>query len=233
MRIHDCRFGSLREYVANDEPDAARPAQCPGCCAENCFWKNGSYDRLIRERELIRLVKVPRFKCRFCRAVVSVLLGFLAPYRRYTAAIISECLETYLNTRTTYRDLAVDVSMEEGEDPPRPGHTCVFDWTDSFTRHVKNFLGVRVNRACVRAGKETLLGASAECPNAFKAFSTEKAERLNQTSTVLQEALVLVGPSQVLDNLRAYFLKNIHAPSDIFCGNRSTLSLSQNSELVF
>jgi hypothetical protein len=123
--------------------------------------------------------------------------------------------------------------MEEGEDPPRPSHARVFDWADSFTLHVKNFLGVRFNRACVRAGKETLLGASRECPNAFKALSTEKAERLNQTSTVLQEAIALVGPSQVLDNLRAYFLTNIHTPFDIFCGNRSTLSLSQNSELVF
>jgi hypothetical protein len=233
MRIHDCRILSLKEYVELEEPEAERPAACPGCGSSDCFWRNGGYWREVQEKELIRPVRVPRFMCRFCRLVVSVLLGFLVPYRRYSGPVVAEGVEAYLSRPTTYRELAAEVTQEDGDEPPRPSHSRIFQWLDEFSRTAKESLGVRLNRACVREGKERGLGYSVECPNALKAHSIDKARRLNVAATVKQEGTVMIGQSRVLELLRAYFLEVFQNPFDIFRGRRLSLSASQNPEHVF
>lgn len=233
MRIHDLRFLSLREYVAQQSPEVGRPDRCPNCRSQNCFWRNGSYEREVQERELIRRIKVPRFKCRFCRFVLSVLLGFLTPYRRYTTPVVIESTEAYINKSTSYREIAHDVSKAEGDESPRPAHTRVFEWVNAFTRRSQETIGVRVHRACVREGKDKDLGTTAHCPNADLAHSKEKGNQLNLAAAVLQEAIVLVGSDGTLEKLRTYFLQIFQKPFDIFCGNPLTLPVSQNSEHGF
>lgn len=233
MRIHDLRFLSLREYVTQNLPEVERPGRCPNCGSENCFWKNGSYQREVQERELIRRIKVPRFKCRFCRRVLSVLLAFLIPYRRYTAPVVIESTEAYIKKSTSYREIAHEVSKAEGDEPPQPAHTRLFEWVKTFSSCATETIGVRIHRACVREGKDKYLGATAVCPNADKAHSKEKCKRLNLAAAVLREAIVLVGSVATLENLRTYFLQNFQSPFDVFCGNASSLSVSQNSEHSF
>lgn len=232
-RIHDKRFWSLKQYVRAGSPELERPDECPNCGSENCFWKNGCYKREAREKDLICRIKVPRFKCRVCKVVVSLLLGFLLPYKLYSIKILGDVIGNYLNKPTTYRKTAAKASALDEHELPRPAPSRVFEWVNDFSKHAKETIGLRINRACVREGKEKSLGKEVKCPNSKKAYSAEKEERLNLSATVMQEALVLVKSTHLLRRLRAYLLKNVEESFDIFCGHHSRLSLSQNSELVF
>lgn len=231
-RIHDQRFFSLRQYERSGSPELERPGRCPECGSEDCFWKNGFYMRQACEGELASSVKVPRFKCRFCQLVVSLLLGFLLPYRRYSSKTVAGAIGEYLRESTTYRKTARELSAEKHE-LPQPSPSRVFEWVDDFTRYGKETLGLRTNRACVRERIEKCLGKTAECPNSRKAHSKDKARRLNLTATILEEASVLVRSTHLVRRLRAYFLKSVDQTFDILSGHHARLSLSQNSEHVF
>jgi len=174
-----------------------RPGQCPDCGSENCFWKNGAYIRQVREGELHSPVKVPRFKCRFCRLVVSVLLGFLIPYRRYSSKTVSDAIGEYLQGFTSYRRAAREVSADRHE-LPQPSPSRLFEWVDDFARHGSGTIGMRIHRACLRARIESNLGKTAQCPNSDKAHSEGKSQQLDVTATIVNESLALVKSTQVL-----------------------------------
>ncbi|MCI0558185.1 MAG: hypothetical protein MN733_06795 [Nitrososphaera sp.] len=188
---------------------------------------------MVHEKDLVCRVKVPRFKCRVCKLVVSLLLGFLLPYKHYSIKIVCDATGNYHNKPTTYGKTAAESSALDQHELPRPAASRVFEWVDDFSKHAKETIGLRINRACVREGKEKSLGKEVECPNSEKAYTLEKAQRLNLSATVVQEALALVKSSHLLRRLRAYLLENVEDSFDIFCGHHSRLSLSQNSELVF
>lgn len=230
--IHDLQFFSLRQYKRAGSPELERPDQCPECGSESCFWKNGFYMRQAREGEIVATVKVPRFKCRVCQLVVSVLLGFLIPYRRYSSKTVADAIREYLQEFTTYRKAASEVSADRHE-LPQPSPSRVFEWVDDFTRHCWDTIGMRINRACLRERIESNLGKTAQCPNSGKAHSEGKSQQLDLAATIMVESLLLVKSTQVLRRLRAYLLESVEGVYDIFCGHHSRLSLSQNSEHAF
>ena len=229
MKIHDHRYLSLKQYERAGFPALKKPRRCPGCRLKNCLWKNGNYEREVREMELVCRITVPRFKCKNCHFVFSLFLGFLMRYRRFTTRVVAECIDKYLRAETTYRNLAREVSPERYE-LARPSFGRVFEWIDDFTKHAQETLGLKVNRACVLNGLEAWLRADTESPNCWKAHTEEKRQRLNRAATVLVEAKTLVKSTHLLRRLRKYFLKNFKTPFDIFSGHSLRLSLSQNSE---
>ena len=70
-----------------------RPTMCPDCQAKNSFWVKAYYFRWFVEGDIEDVLPVPRYICRWCHLVVSILFAFLVPYRQFTKQIIAEGVE--------------------------------------------------------------------------------------------------------------------------------------------
>jgi len=70
---------SVEAYLAADNPFdvVSRPEVCERCSEHDCFHRNGTYKRYVRQT----YVKVARFLCALCGLSVSVLPAFVLPYR--------------------------------------------------------------------------------------------------------------------------------------------------------
>ena len=98
--ILDPTVGTLSEYLRLKKKQLSknkhrllvpeRPRMCPECGREECFWVKGYYFRWVVEADLEEVLPIPRYVCRYCRLVVSVLFSFLVPYRQFTKTQIGQ-----------------------------------------------------------------------------------------------------------------------------------------------
>ena len=91
-------FKSLAEYlIRNVNYEVERPDSCPrrSCRRRHCFWKHTGYTRHAHDGGEPVLLRIQRFRCRYCHLVVSCLFSFLVSYRRYSAQIVAGCTEIY------------------------------------------------------------------------------------------------------------------------------------------
>ncbi len=209
-----------------------RPKACPDCQAEESFWVKGYYFRWFVEGDIEEMLPVPRYICRWCHLVVSVLFAFLVPYRQFTKKIIAEGVEKYLLTETTYRE-AAGLIAGNSDKIQRPDHSQVWRWVNVFAGIAAWKLNLVLQRSCVNAGKRKQLAGvhDAVCPNALKAQSLEKAWQLNSgTRLVALVKLFLELERDFVATLQTYFVIFVHPPLSILTGRGVRLITPQSSQ---
>lgn len=164
-----------------------RPKSCVSCSEVNCYWAHGSYCRHLEEGDIAEDIQVPRWKCKWCGATVSIVPWFVVRGRRYTVRVISAGVEAYASKLTSYRGEVVKL----GESGPSPAQ--LFQWVKLLSDAAEGLL-LDVQSLCISAGEEPeglLEAESATCPNAEKAVKTGKQEKLNTLAKALSFARVL------------------------------------------
>lgn len=210
-----------------------RPTACPECSAEESFWVKAYFFRWAVEADLREVLPVPRYVCRQCNLVVSVLFAFLVPYRQLTVAAIGEAVQNYLAAKTTYREAAEAVSGSN--DVQRPNHSQVWHWVDLLAGRAVKQLNVRLQRACILAGKERCVPGldGVVCPNAKMAQSLEKVRQLNCGAGLLVLANVLLQQGgDFVAELQACFSNSVQPALSILTGRALRLYTPQSSQHV-
>jgi hypothetical protein len=215
-------------------PIPERPGMCGECGAMGSFWVKGYYRRKVVEGNFQEEVLVPRYMCRQCCRVISVLFAFLVPYRHFTVQSIAEGIQKYVISKTTYRSVAGELADTES-DMHQPNHRQVWNWVKLFAGRAANVLGIVLQRACVTAGKEKQLTGVSEhaCPNWRKAHTLEKAQELNRAARVLVMAEILLDWSgNLVQALQTYFATFVQKPLSILTGRRVRLLTPQSLQHV-
>lgn len=211
-----------------------RPEACPECGAENSFWSKGYYFRWAVDEEYEVLIPVPRYRCRFCCLTVSLLFGFLVPYRQFTADTIGRGVQDYIETSVSYREEAGTIAGDD-RDVQRPNHSQVARWVSLFCDKSADRLAVVLQRACVQVGKEDRLNnvGDSVCQNALRAHTVKKALRLNCAKRVLALAGILLKPSlNLVKALHSYFASFVQPVSSILTGRGIRLFTPQSLQHV-
>lgn len=74
-----------------------RPSECPNCDKKHPLRKHGTYSRHVCGLFLAPvLIMVLRYYCPNCGKTVSVLPSFCIPHKRYSAGVVSCCLQLVL-----------------------------------------------------------------------------------------------------------------------------------------
>ena len=94
-----------------------RPQQCfnAQCRLKEPMWKNGSYARQVIYWGLCFVLQILRFRCRQCGKTASCPYGWLVPYCRFSAEVITAGIEAYASEETTYTGVSTDLSAYSGE----------------------------------------------------------------------------------------------------------------------
>jgi Domain of unknown function (DUF6431) len=222
MILVDHSFSSLEDYRQRSMKfEVSRPEVCQGCTRQDCFWKHGSYLRHASDGDECVDVRIQRFICRYadCRLIVSCLFSFLVPYRRYTAGLVGQAIEEYVEegepveARKSYRRIA---------DERGGSRMSVFRWTDLLSRRAK-MLQYQIQKEHIMRGGSHQDGFQGKIcsgrTNAKMAFSVEKRERLESLSLAIAMARqFLLVVTFALAELHAYFLKMSESRQLIFCG---------------
>jgi hypothetical protein len=211
-----------------------RPKTCPGCGAEHSFWVKGYYWRWFVEWDIEEVVPVPRYICRCCHLVLSVLFAFLVPCRQFTKQFVAEAAGRYLESSTSYRRIAETIACEQDEGQ-RPHHTQVFGWVNTIIGQAAWKLNLVLQRHCVRKGKVNGLAGLHEnvCPNSNKVHTNEKVRKLNSGARLLALGKLLLEPkSSVLASLQTYFLDFVQPPLSILTGRGITILTPHCSQLM-
>jgi hypothetical protein len=210
-----------------------RPRQCVECLKSDCFWVHSYWYRWAIEGDRETVVPVPRFECCFCQKLVSVLYGFLVPYRQFTVRAVAGGVENYVMEETRYRKVAGELSGENY----RPAHSQVWQWAHLFVSKVQEFLGIKLQRACVELGKDEMqmMKAGARvCPNAENAGSPEKSGKLHFAARALGLAqLLLKQESDLIEALQTHFAADVQTPSSTLTGRGIRLLTPQSLKHAF
>lgn len=208
-----------------------RPAQCPECQGVGGFWIKGYYFRWAVEEGLEEVIAVPRYICRWCKLVVSILFAFLVPCRQLTLQAMSEGIQDYLDKTTTYEEKAAEIARDA--EMQRPAPSQVYRWVRLFAVKAANNLALRLQRCCLTAGKEKQLNglSDAVCPNSGKAKSVEKAMALNRGKQVLGLADVFLQRRvNTVCALQTHFSAFVKSPWSILTGRTIRLITPQRLE---
>ena len=204
-----------------------RPSACRDCRETDSFWVKSYYFRWVTEGDVEEVVCVPRYICRCCKLVVSVLFAFVVPYRHFTREAVSQATQDYVQSETSYRRLSGEHSDADGV---RPSHATIWAWVDAFAHKAAKVLCGKLQRACVNVGREQELpkDSACVCVNAGKAKSLEKATSLCWASRLLMLALCLFGERQnFVEELQTYFVFFVQPALSILTGRALVMSAPQ------
>ena len=194
MIILSTAFGSLEEYLpVSGEAKLEPPSTCARCGRASSFVGHGGYWRKVIEGQRVAQVKVPRFRCRDCTLVISILFGFLLPYRRFSVRAVATGLDAYATEEGSYRHRAYELSCLLPEDaqetttdddmPVRPAGSQIFRWVNVVARTAEHLLQ-QLQKELLLSGKP-VESSAAECPNATRARSNGKQIALNRLAMAL------------------------------------------------
>ena len=218
---------SVRQFFElGGQVEVPRPSRCPRpkeeCGGLEPLRKNGKYSRQVIYWGMLFVMAILRFRCGKCGKTVSRPLGWLVPYKRFSAEMIAAGVEAYLEAETSYRKVSDAVSepefVEEKEDirqtqlyselsskkaldaaatrdsGSRPSHCTIFRWVDYLCKRVESIMQ-QLQKELVRRQKD-LRGlpreGSVKNPNSFKAQTETKAQRLDCLSFAGLAARLLV-----------------------------------------
>jgi hypothetical protein len=203
-------FKSASDYTERrNQVEIERPKKCPKCKKGNCFWAHGHYERQVTEDGKTVTISVPRFICSLCSQTVSVLFSFLIPYRRFTN-VVSKAVQDYAAKKTTYRQEAEEVSVLDSPDPPKPSHTQVFRWVNVVAQRAESLLFLVQQELALKGKWHLITESDSQCPNAYKAWTVEKASALDKLAKLIDLAASLFSTKEnVLERLHSYFLQNV------------------------
>jgi len=216
-------FKSLGEYLAKkNDYEVPRPDVCPlpTCQRQECFWKHTAYSRQAQDSDELVSIKIQRFKCRYCALVVSCLFSFLVPYRRYSARVVADSVQTYATAPAT----APLESYQKIADDRGCTRMSVFRWTDLLGTKSQG-LHCQVQKEFMLCGHSWQMLSSVpehpKSPSASRAKSQAKQEKLNGLFGLVEIARVFIGSAEtVLEELHAHFLKNIESRQLILTGRK-------------
>lgn len=239
----------------------AAPEQClqENCASPYRLRRNGSYTRQVLEGIMQLLVLIYRFRCRTCGKTVSRPYSFLVPYRRFTAKLISQGVETYGTKATSYKkesdDLAVydtkyDDSKNEdvvpqlentsiSRDGCHPAKSTVFSWVDFVCKRIVRTLQQMEKELVLRGlDLQHLLPESIFVnKNAFKAGDpkyprqAQKPDQLNKlTYGIATAGALLERTDWTIEKLRAYFLSGAERCWDLLSDVSMVLPITHTSE---
>ena len=226
-------FKSARDYVERrSQVEIGRPNKCSKCGKENCFWAHGHYEREVIEEGEAVTIRVPRFICSICSCTISCLFSFLIPYRRFAEAA-SKAIQDYATKKTTYREEAEEVSVLDSSGPPKPGHVQVFRWVKFMAEKAESLLFLVQQELALKGKWDLIVESDSQCPNAYKAWTTTKANSLNKLARLIDLAASLLGTnSDVLSYLHSYFLQNVESLQFILANTNSRMSAPQSMKHV-
>jgi len=208
-----------------------RPTVCPECQAEHSFWIKAYYFRWAVEGDLFEVIPVPRYICRWCSEVVSVLFAFLVPYRQFTLECLARGVQDYILTKTSYREVASDIGNND-ESIQRPSHSQIWTWVHLLAESSLQKIEIAMQRACMNAGTESKLPAASQhcCLNSIRAQSIEKARKLNSSARVLALVAILLqrNKGNLVEALQTYFLEFVQPPISILTGRGIRLASPQS-----
>lgn len=196
---------------------------------------NGSYPREVVEGLVALVLLISRWRCGLCGHTVSCLFDFLIPYRRFTAKIVCLGVEQYAQEATSYEQVSIDLSVFEdvceegqvegdrkkevsaigGKDGYCPAKSTVFGWVDFLCKRIgrlvqqveKELVLVQFDVAEIRGeSKFTNLNSVKACVS-LERYPKQKSkkEELNRLTYFHYLAGLLVGGSNLFENLRAHF----------------------------
>lgn len=212
-------------YFVPDRPDA-----CPDCHARNSFWVKGYYFRWFVDGDVEEIFPVPRYICRWCHLVVSVLFAFLVPYRQFTKNVVAEGVEQYLSSRTTYRQVAGQIAGD-GDEMQKPHHSQVWRWVGLLASRAAWRLNLALQRICVRLGKTAeLLGLhEIVCSNSCRTQVAGKGRQLNSGSRLLALTKIIFEIKiDFVATLQTYLIDFLHPPLSILTGRAVRLLTPQS-----
>jgi hypothetical protein len=161
-------IGSLIEYKKHEHSldQVTRPAVCPSCHCENCFWKHGSYLRRVFDGRSDVDVRINRYLCSRCDLTVSCIFSFLVPYAHFSPEIMANAVQQYAEVETSYVQKASDLSDMESDSAFKPSQAQVFRWVDTVSRKASG-LTFALQKEFVMRGQDDQLNAIVHhtCPN--------------------------------------------------------------------
>lgn len=208
-----------------------RPVICPDCSEQESFWIKAYYFRWVVEGELAEVLPVPRYVCKCCGLVLSVLFAFLVPYRQVSLQSLARGVQAYILRKTSYRRVASNIGNNE-DSIQRPSHSQIWQWVQLFaTRSLLN-LEIWMQRVCVNAGKDKQL-TPATCLNSTKAQSITKVRKLNSARRLLSLTWTVLEPKpNLVHALQSYFTEIVQPPFSILTGRGITLTPPQSSNHI-
>jgi hypothetical protein len=261
IRTQESEDGSQwRVYETDVEP----PEKCPQpkCGAALRLRRNGNYARQAFEGVICVMLLIHRFRCGECGGTVSRPPSFLVPHRRFTASLISQAIDQYGESATSYGEISGGLSVyEDGnqESPPAsvekkmvagkdgwcPARNTVFSWVDFVCKRISKTVH-QVEKELVLQGidTKTLVRESAVTnKNAWKAgknrgancgrHQKEKEQELRKLTYGLVAARSLTdGETAMMDRLRAYFLQSAEKCLDLLSDVSMVLPITQMPEQV-
>lgn len=231
--------GTLEEYLlAGGQPHVDPPASCARCFATAPFRRHSGYWRTAIEGKVTADIRVSRFRCRICNLVVSVLFGFLLPYRRFSVRAVAAAIEGYATQNLTYREQAEEVSGLAGDgqestdssERTRPAVSQVFRWVKIVCNKTE-WLLLQVQKELVLSGK--FVDITGKCPRAPHAKSEQKKFALNRLATVFAFGSQLLAASdKIASALHAYFLAFAETKCAFLIGIAQQLRMQQSLQKV-
>jgi Domain of unknown function (DUF6431) len=193
----------------------AAPERCVSetCRRKNCYWRHGSYQRLVIDGRCSGSVVIERFKCKVCRKTISILPAFLVPKRWHSLALIAEKCESYAATESSYR--------RESNGPcktPASSSSQIWRWIDLASKKARVLLlDVQAESVTKEVEEDRLLEADqAGCPNAWKARSSAKESALAQLAKVVAFGRVIFDRTEgILNVFGTRTLKNVEMMQQI------------------
>lgn len=194
------------------------PERCvsKACRRKKCYWRHGSYRRLVLDGGCAGLVAVERFKCRYCQATISMLPAFLVPKKWHSLRVIAEKCQSYAITETSYRKEANGPCVTPASSPSQ-----IWRWLDLISKKAKSLLlDVQAEAVAKEVAELRLIAADeAWCPNAGKARTEFKKSRLDQLAKVVSFGSALFGIEVgVLNAFGTQRLKNVEMLQRIISG---------------
>lgn len=203
------------------------PARCVlrECGRKNCYWRHGSYQRIVLDGDCSGPVTVERFKCKFCQATISMLPAFLVPKRWHSLRVIADKCERYATTETGYRSEANGPSAQPISSPSQ-----IWRWLDFLSRKAKSLLlDVQAEAVTTKVEEGTLISAEeASCPNAWKAQTVGKRTCLDQLAKVVSIGGAIFGLEKgIVEAFGNRQLKNVEMMQLIVSGYTSIFETPQ------
>lgn len=194
------------------------PERCVSevCNRKNCYWRHGSYQRLVLDGGIAGAVTIERFKCKYCKATISMLPAFLVPKRWHSLRLIAEKCQRYATKETSYR--------REANGPcetPAASPSQIWRWLDLISKKAKSLLlDVQAEAVAMEVSEELLLAAEkANCPNAEKAKAAVKQAGLERLAKVVAFGRAFLGIEKgILNAFGTQRRKNVEMMQRIIAG---------------
>jgi hypothetical protein len=150
--------------------------------------------------------------------------------------VVEDAIRKYILQETSYREIAKGISASDVGELFPPCHIQVFNWVKHLAKQSAK-LDYKLQKEMGLLGLfkeiESEMQLAAACPNAYKAHTRLKANRLNRSVGVLERLRRLsCNSAAVLEGIQAYFFNKVEHCEAILSGRPLLLAAPQSNEHV-